>query len=461
MKIFRLGSLSVGIAAFIVSLILSPGAFGQGVTTASITGTVVDKQGQPVAGAVVTALLSDSGTKATAVSRANGEYTLIGLHPGGPYTLTASSKGMTSEEKAGIFLEVGAQYAGKDTILTLSSEVVQMEAVSVESGRDTTFNAGQMSNAMNLGSADIVNITSIRQDIQDIQNLDPRAVVMQVGTTDSQYTVSFAGQNPRENLLLIDGVSANDNFGLNSNGYAGFRNPLPLPWIQSMSIDLNPYDLIYSGFSGGVTNATLKDGTNTFHGSVYEMYTGTNFRGPDPVVGALGAHEPMNEHTTGLSLGGPIIKNKLFFFLGYEAFRELAVPPAQNFLPDDSTGTIDQIVVEGGVVRVQPGNADRPESRLEPELCRQAGLEHQRLPEVRVHLPSHGRLCARLLQLHGILLHVPQQLLVRHAPHGPVLHGQAEQRLEPVHPELPHRDRGHVHALQRHGPAGRRRFSGG
>ena len=355
MKIFRLGSLSVGIAAFVVSLILSPGAFGQGVTTASISGTVVDKQGQPVAGAVVTALLSDSGTKATAVSRANGDYTLIGLRAGGPYTLSASAKGMTSEEKGGIFLDAGSQFAGKDTLLTLSAEVVQMEAVSVESGRDTTFNAGQMSNAMSVGAQDIVNITSIRRDIQDIQNLDPRAVVMQVGTSDSQYTVSFAGQNPRENLLLIDGVSANDNFGLNSNGYAGFRNPLPFDWIQSMTIDLNPYDLIYSGFSGGVTNATLKDGTNTFHGSVYEIYTGTNFRGPDPVVGALGAHEAVNEHTTGLTLGGPILKNKLFFFLGYEAFRELAVPPAQNFLPDNSTGTIDQIVSKAESYGFNPG----------------------------------------------------------------------------------------------------------
>ncbi|MGD1031041.1 MAG: carboxypeptidase regulatory-like domain-containing protein [Opitutaceae bacterium] len=319
-------------------------AFGQGVTTGAISGTVVDKQGQPAEGALVTALLADSGTRATAITRANGEYTLVGLRPGGPYTLSATSKGMTAEAKTGIFVDAGQQYSGSDTQLVLSSEVVTMEAVSVESTKDTTFNAGAMSNALNLGYQDVGQIATIRRDVQDIQNLDPRAAVMQVSPTDSQYTVSFDGQNPRENLFLIDGVSANDNFGLNSNGYAGFRSPLPIDWIQGISIDLNPYDLIYSGFSGGITNATTMSGTNTYHGSIYELYAGTDFRGPDPVVGALGAHEAMNEHTTGLTFGGPIIKNKLFFFLGYEAFREIASPPAQQFLPDNSGGVISQVI---------------------------------------------------------------------------------------------------------------------
>ena len=346
MKIHRLGLRTVGLAALVFSLILAPLAFGQGVTTGAISGNVTDKQGHAVGGAIVTALHSESGTRATAVTRANGDYSLTGLRAGGPYTLSVSGQGMSAEPKTDIYLAAGQVFSGKDTEFVLSSEVITLAAVSVESSRDTTFNAAAMSNALNISSQDIVNVTTVRRDIQDIQNLDPRAVVMQVSPTDSQYTVSFAGQNPRSNSLLIDGVSANDNFGLNSNGYAGFRNPLPPEWIESMTIDLNPFDLIYSSFSGGVTNATLKSGTNTFHGSVYEIYTGTNFRGPDPVLGVLGAHEPMNEHTTGVTVGGPIIKDKLFFFIGYDAFREMAVPPAQNFLPDNSTGVVNQIIAQ-------------------------------------------------------------------------------------------------------------------
>ncbi len=179
----------------------------------------------------------------------------------------------------------------------------------------------------------ISQITTIRRDLQDFENLDPRAVVQQVSPSDPAYTFSVSGQNPRENAILVDGVSAADNFGLNSNGYAGLRNPIPPEWISSATLAINPFDVVYSGFLGGVLDVNLKSGTNEYHGSAYEIYTGTNFRGPDPVVGALGKHEPTQQHTTGATLGGPIIKDKLFFFVGYDAFRQIAAAPPQNFNP--------------------------------------------------------------------------------------------------------------------------------
>jgi outer membrane receptor for ferrienterochelin and colicin len=335
---------------------LGTSAFAQGVTTSGIAGFVLTQQGAPAAGAKVLAVHVASGTRYAATTSAGGEFTFSGLRPGGPYSVTVTATGYGPETKTDINLNAG-EVAKVD--FSLSSEVVKMEAVTVSAPRDTTFDVGLISNAVSMSSADISEIMSIRRDIQDFQNLDPRANMMQVSPTDTQFTVSFAGQNPRENLLLIDGVSATDNFGLNSNGYAGFRNPVPPEWIDSLTIDLNPYDLIYSGFSGGVTNVSLKSGTNSYHGSVYEIYTGTNFRGPDPVVGLLGKHEPLNEHTTGIEASGPIIKNKLFFFIGYDAFREIASPPVQNFLPDDSVagatatlggtqtqGIIDQIIAK-------------------------------------------------------------------------------------------------------------------
>jgi hypothetical protein len=304
--------------------------FGQGVTTSGVTGFVTGKDGRAIAGANVSVVLSAAGTRYSGVTRSTGQYTLSGLIPGGPYTVTTTSNGLTAEKKD-VYLELGAV---SSVDLTVASDVVQLEAYQVtESGTGSKFDASAMGTGSNYNAKEIQEITSVRRDLQDIQNLDPRAVVMQVSPSDPAYTFSVAGQNPRENALLIDGVSGADNFGLNSNGYAGLRNPVPFDWISDLSLQINPFDVVYRGFLGGVTDITLKSGTNQFHGSAYEIYTGTSMRGPDPVVGLLGPHEPTQQHTTGFTLGGPIIPDKLFFFVGYEAFRQIAAAPVQLFNP--------------------------------------------------------------------------------------------------------------------------------
>jgi hypothetical protein len=312
--------------------------FGQGVTTSSLSGFVTDKDGKPVSGAAVSVVLTESGTRYSAVTRSTGQYEVSGLLPGGPYTVTATAAGYPTAEENDVYVELGGT---KALDLTMSSEVVKLEAYKVsETGKDLTFDSGSMGTGSTFNTTDIANIESVRHDLQDIQNLDPRAVVTQVSASDPAFSFSVAGQNPRENQLLVDGVSAADNFGLNSNGYAGLRNPIPFDWISSLTLQINPFDVIYSGFLGAVTDVSLKTGTNDFHGSAYEIYTGTRMRGPDPVVGLLGPHEPIQQHTTGFTIGGPIIKNKLFFFVGYEAFRQIAAAPPQQFNPLASpTGT--------------------------------------------------------------------------------------------------------------------------
>lgn len=336
--------LLAGACAFAIALFSSSSGFAQGVTTAGLAGFVTGTDGHPIAGATVTALHVPTGTRAVTHTNSVGQYVFAGLRPGGPYTVSATAPNMAPANQENLSLDGGT--VGKAD-LTLTAEIVQMSAVHVNAEQDPTFSNMSMSQATTFNAAQIMQIETVRRDIQDVQNLDPRATVMQVSPTDSQYTVSFAGFNPKENLFLIDGVSANDNFGLNSNGYAGFRSPAPPEWIQSMFMDLNPYDLIYSGFAGAVTNLTIKSGTNEFHGDFYALYTGTNFRGPDPAPGPLGKHEKVQEHTTGGTLGGPIIKDKLFFFVGYDAFRELAAPAPAEFIPDSSAtgiGAINQII---------------------------------------------------------------------------------------------------------------------
>jgi Carboxypeptidase regulatory-like domain len=305
--------------------------FAQGVTTSGISGFVTNKAGQAISGATVTAVVDATGARYTATTRSTGQYSLSGLSSGGPYTVTATATGLPPAEKKDVYLNLGQTTA---VDLEISTEIVRLEAVNVsESAANTTFDMSAMGTGSSFNTKQILQISSIRRDLQDFESLDPRAVTQQVSPSDPAYTFSVAGQNPRENAILVDGVSAADNFGLNSNGYAGLRNPVPLEWIASATLAINPFDVVYSGFLGAVTDVSLRSGTNDFHGTAYEIYTGTRMRGPDPVVGVLGAHESTQQHTTGATLGGPLWKDKLFFFVGYDAFRQIAAAPAQIFNP--------------------------------------------------------------------------------------------------------------------------------
>ncbi len=345
---------STGFFALVLALATTT-SHGQGVTTSGINGFVMDKAGKPVSGATVSVLAEATGTRSQTRTGDTGHFNVTGLAPGGPYTVTAAAPNYSADSKTEVYLQIGSVSAMN---FTIGSEVVHLAAVSVAASVDPTFDGSAMGTTSVVDSASVGRITTVRRDIQDIENLDPRTSLMQVGASDSQYTLSVAGQNPRDNNFLVDGVSAADNFGLNSNGYAGFRNPVPPDWISVLSLDINPYDLTFSGFQGGVVDVTLKSGTNEFHGSLYELYTGTNFRGPDPVPGPLGKHEAMNEHTTGGTLGGPIIKNKLFFFVGYDAFREIATSPAQLFNPYDNASDIaiiNSITTQSQALGYNPG----------------------------------------------------------------------------------------------------------
>jgi Carboxypeptidase regulatory-like domain len=346
------------IGAGLISLALALATkttFGQGVTTSGINGFVTDKQGKPVAGATVTVTAVQTGAHYQARTRDGGAYTISGLTPGGPYTITVAAINYTPSSKTDLYLDIGTSV---NDDFVIGSEVIKLAEITVSASRETTFDTTAMGTGSMFSTPEVSRIESVRRDLQDLENLDPRTSMMQVGPSDSQFTLSVAGQNPRENNFLVDGVSAADNFGLNSNGYAGARNPIPPDWVSSLSLEINPYDLTFSGFSGGILNATLKSGTNEFHGSIYELYTGTRFRGPDPVVGLLGTHEPMNEHTTGFTFSGPILKNKLFFFVGYDAFREIASAPAQLFNPADTASdlaVVNSIITQAKALGYDPG----------------------------------------------------------------------------------------------------------
>ncbi len=301
--------------------------FSQGFTTSALSGVVTDKQGKPIAGATVTVVHEESGTRATALTRANGQYDLSGLRVGGPYTITASAPGQPTETQKDVYLAL--DQAG-NVNFALGADVVKLEAFNVSESSDTTFDIGKMGSSQSFNSSEIAALPTVRRDVQDLANLDTR-IGLTENTSTGEFSVSAQGQNSRYNSFLIDGMQSNDPFGLNANGFSSLRSPIPLGALAALNIELSPYDATRTGFTGALINAVTKSGTNEFHGSAYTYYTGNSLRAKNPVTGL---HDPLQEHTYGGTLGGPIIKDKLFFFVAYESYRKTAAAPGQNFLPD-------------------------------------------------------------------------------------------------------------------------------
>jgi hypothetical protein len=317
------------------SLTLASSVFGQGVTTSAINGFVTDKTGAPVSGATITVLHDPSGTVSSTVSHANGAYSISGLRVGGPYTVSVSGRGFEPSKQSEIYL--GLDHP-QEIDLSVSNEVVVMEAFKVKTSKDITFDANKMGTSTTFNREQIALIPTVRRDVQDVVNLDTRASLT-INTSSGEFSVSAQGQNSRFNSFLVDGQQANDPFGLNANGFASLRSPVPLEAIAALSIDLSPYDVTRTGFTGALINAVTKSGTNEVHGSIYAYYTGTNLRAKNPGQGpadpARGTLTPLQEHTYGFTYGGPLVKDKLFFFFAYDDFKKSGLPYSPVvFLPN-------------------------------------------------------------------------------------------------------------------------------
>jgi outer membrane receptor for ferrienterochelin and colicin len=323
----RLSQLSLGLA---IALAAAP-AFAQN-TTAVVGGRIVSADSQPVAGAQVTILHTPSGTVSNAVTSADGRYSARGLRVGGPYTITIVKDGVT-EVREGVYLQL-AETTSVDATLGQASTTTTLEAVEVTgvSNISEVFSADKMGTGTNVSRDMIDSLPSANRNIQDYIRTDPR--ISQISKADG--AISAGGQNTRYNLIKIDGVSTSDPFGLESNNLPTERQPVSIDAIEAINIDLANYDTTIAGGTGAVVNAVTKSGTNEFHGSVYynlrdgewvrEELRGREFDGWD------------KEETYGATFGGPILKDRLFFFVNYENYVRSA--PATGFA-DTPYGTGD------------------------------------------------------------------------------------------------------------------------
>ena len=291
-----------------VLLTLSLTAMAQ-ITTSSMAGKVTldDEKGEEVIGATVVAVHEPSGTRYTAVTNTSGRFSINGMRTGGPYEVTVSYIGYQSKTVKGITLQLAETY---NLAIWLSEDATQLAEI-VISGKASKFAAEKTGAATNINSAQITALPTVSRSITDVTRLSPYG----------GNGMSFAGADGRTANFTIDGANFNNNFGL-SDKLPGGGNPVSLDAIEELQVVISPYDVRQTNFIGGGVNAITKSGTNTFKGSAYIYHRNENLRG-DVVdkVTLPTAREKDRQTTYGFSLGGPIIPNKLFFFVNGEMIK--------------------------------------------------------------------------------------------------------------------------------------------
>ena len=278
------------------------------VTTSSLSGRVTMKgTDETVIGATVQAVHEPSGTRYAAVTNIDGLYNIQGMRTGGPYSVTVSYIGYQTMTVRGVTLQL-AETSKVD--VELSEDANELTEV-VVSGRASKFTVEKTGAATNINNAQITNLPTVSRSITDVTRLSPYG----------GNGMSFVGADGRTANFTIDGANFNNNFGL-SDKLPGGGNPVSLDAIEELQVVISPYDVRQTNFIGGGVNAITKSGTNTFKGSAYIYHRNENLRG-DVVdkVTLPTAREKDRQTTYGLSLGGPIIKNKLFFFVNGEMIK--------------------------------------------------------------------------------------------------------------------------------------------
>jgi hypothetical protein len=288
-------------------LTMTGGALAQ-VTTSSMTGKVtLEGSDEEIIGATVVAVHEPSGTRYTAVTNTHGLFTIQGMRTGGPYSVTINYIGHQTKTFRGIQLQLAETYNLPVWLAESSTDIAEV----VVTGKASKFSMEKTGAATNINSQQILNLPTVSRSITDVTRLSPYG----------GNGMSFAGTDGRTANFTIDGANFNNNFGLNDK-LPGGGNPVSLDAIEELQVVISPYDVRQTNFIGGGVNAITKSGTNTFKGTAYMFHRNENMRG-DAVnrIQQNGARDKDQSTTWGVTLGGPIIKDKLFFFVSGEMIK--------------------------------------------------------------------------------------------------------------------------------------------
>ncbi|HBK93380.1 MAG TPA: hypothetical protein DDZ68_17105 [Parvularcula sp.] len=311
MKLAKILAASVAMSAITAAVVMPTAAVAQQ-TTSEIRGVVVDGAGAPVAGASVTVTDSRTGTTRSVRTGANGQFQIGNLEVGGPYEVRVQASGFQTQSIDDVVIDLGSR---SNLRVALSSGVE--DEVIVTASRNVQSDLAIGPNAV-FGLDKLTELPSIGRDIRDIIRLDPR---VRIDGTNGD-AVSCAGSNNRFNSFTIDGVRNGDAFGLNASGFVN-RNGLPIPFdaIRETSVEFAPYDVEYGQFTGCNINVVTKSGGNEFSGSAFAVFSSQSLTG-STLEGRNVGDVPFRDYNWGATLGGPIIKDKLFFFVGYEEYKD-------------------------------------------------------------------------------------------------------------------------------------------
>jgi len=297
------------------------------VTTSKIKGTVTDESGEALFGATVSVLHVPTGTLRGTTAQDNGRYTILNLRVGGPYKITFSYLGFKQQVVNDVFLTLG-----KTTNIdaTLVEEGQSLHEIVISSAKNKIFNNVRTGAQTSVTATQLKVLPTISRSASDFTRLEPTA-----------SNGSFGGRNDQFNNFSLDGSIFNNPFGLDAATPGGQTNaqPISLDAIEQISVSVAPYDVTQSGFTGASVDAVTKSGTNEFRGTVYGFYrnedlTGGKINGQDVFKPSL------SQNQYGVSIGGPIIKNKLFFFANFE--KDEVTELGSSFVPNTGSGALNE-----------------------------------------------------------------------------------------------------------------------
>ena len=372
----------------VVSLFVALSAMAQ-VTTSSMNGKVTDEKGAALIGATVMAVHTPSGTQYAAVVDANGVYRLANVRPGGPYTIEFDMLGYRSLIRKDVVVGLGENYTLN---ASLTQEGQEIEAIVVTGdGKDSNMRTSNAGAQTTISTKIMESMPTVSRSMNDLMKLTPQAASTSNG-------LAVGGGNYRQSYVTVDGAAFNNAFGIGGN-LPGNGAPISLDALDQMSVNITPFDVRQSGFTGGAINAVTKSGTNEYKVAVYDYYTsdaliGTKYATvPDEKgnyqVNNLNLTESLS-NTIGLNVGGPIIKNKLFFFVNFE--YENNVSPGQNRLA--YTGDDEWTTDTGNKSQFNRPTAEFMEE-VKKHLMDKYGYDPGRYQDYSIQIPNY-KVMARL-----------------------------------------------------------------
>ena len=289
--------------AAVAALFVFAVSYGQ-ITTSSMSGIITGQDGEPLVGAAVVAVHVPSGTQYYSTANADGLYAIQGMRPGGPYEVSVSFVGCKTNVYKDVVLPLGETYAQNSQLMNSES----LEEVYIIADAKSKFSQEKTGAATNINNSQISSLPTVSRSITDVTKLSPYG----------GNGMSFAGSDGRLANFTVDGANFNNNFGLSSN-LPGGGNPISIDAIEELQVVVSPFDVRQTNFIGGGVNAITKSGTNKFKGTAYIYHKNENMRGDSVEGEQISGARAIDRNTIyGMTLGGPIVKNKLFFFVNAE-----------------------------------------------------------------------------------------------------------------------------------------------